>query len=400
MAAVRLVLCVSHLFVHVEPPRFAAALVQRTTINMKYACCKSLAEGAVSALICIKCKQNHHVACVFPSDKKKVTNEFRKSWLCPDCSLAQPKVLRNDNTPLTPQQGGNPRCQPSGIDNVNSRRGGSCGESPPPTPQNLSSSCLSLDSIKDMISKEISVMISKEIATLKSEIDRTITKAVSRELKPLREEIASIKESLNFINNQHDLIVKRVDNLEKEVKLVSVAKAEVGKIRDAISIADAENHKREQWARRSNVEIFGIPERQGENLLKILGDIASHMQFPLHSASDIDFVTRVAPKQNENKKIKPIVVRFLARWKKDDFLAVARKLRLKCSDIGISGDSFVHFNEHLTSRNKALLQRVKSVCKEKGFKYVWVRNCSIKVRRSDTSPVIHISCESDLNKIK
>lgn len=77
-----------------------------------------------------------------------------------------------------------------------------------------------------------------------------------------------------------------------------------------------------------------------------------------------------------------------------------RKLKLKACDLGFSGNSSIHFNEHLTSANKALLKRAKEVAKERNYTYVWVKNCSVMVRRSDTSPVIHISNVMDLNKIK
>ncbi|CAH2095044.1 unnamed protein product [Euphydryas editha] len=109
----------------------------------------------------------------------------------------------------------------------------------------------------------------------------------------------------------------------------------------------------------------------------------------------------VASKSQENKKPKPIVVKFLCRWKKDDFLAQVKKLKLKCSDIGFSSnDNFIYFNDHLTSKNKVLLQSVKKSAKEKGYRYVWVKNCCIMVRRNDTSPVLHIINVNDLKKIQ
>ncbi|XP_045446714.1 uncharacterized protein LOC123654901 [Melitaea cinxia] len=348
---------------------------------MKFACCKSTTEGTTGSLQCTQCKLNYHVACLFPSDRKKAFSaEFKHSWLCPGCSLNQPRLVKNDNTPIRP-----------GTENVNARRGGSCADSPPPS-ANYEINPTLLDTVKDIIASEM--------AMLKSELREAITEAISVELKPVRDELAVIRESMNFINSQYETIVKRVDDLEKNMKSCINIKSELGSIKDHIDSAEVDNDKREQWVRRSNVEIFGIPERKGENLMQILRDVSSKAEFSLDPSQDIDFVTRVAPKNNDSKKIKPIVVRFLARWKKDEFLSSTKKLRLKCTDINISGDSFIHFNDHLTRTNKALLQRAKSICKEKLYKYVWVKNCTINVRRSDTSPVIHISRVSDLNKIK
>jgi hypothetical protein len=372
-------------------------LIVVVTLTMKYACCKSTVDGAVNALVCIKCKLNYHVACLFPTDKKelckkKISNELRESWLCPGCTASLPKTPRNDDTPVRANQGGS-RSHVPGTDYVNTRRGGSSTGPTLISTQDGSLDSVDLTSIKGFISREISLM--------KSEFLKAITEAVIKELKPIREEISGLREAMTFINGQHKLISRRVDDLEKEIKCLSGVRADIGAMKESISDAGIETQKRKQWARRSNIEIFGIPERKGENLMKILEDISKRANSSLDPASDVDFVTRVAPKQgNNNKKIKPIVVRFLARWRKDEFLAAVKRLRLKCSDIGISGDFFIHFNDHLTSSNKGLLQRAKSICKERGYAYVWVKNCTIKVRRSDTSPVLHIFSDTDLSKVK
>ncbi|XP_045452302.1 uncharacterized protein LOC123661381 [Melitaea cinxia] len=118
------------------------------------------------------------------------------------------------------------------------------------------------------------------------------------ELKPVRDELAVIRESMNFINSQYETIVKRLDDLEKNMKSSINTKSELGSIKDHIDSAEVDNDKREPWVRRSNVEIFGIPERKGENLMQILRDVASKAEFSLDLSQDIDFVTRVVPKNN------------------------------------------------------------------------------------------------------
>ncbi|XP_045445727.1 uncharacterized protein LOC123653788 [Melitaea cinxia] len=82
---------------------------------------------------------------------------------------------------------------------------------------------------------------------------------------------------------------------------------------------------------------------------------------------------------------KPIIARFISRYRKDECLAQLRKLKITAMDLGFaSGKVPIHFNDHLTSNNKALLKRAKSIAKEKHYKYVWVRNCSIMARHTDT----------------
>nr|XP_026494844.1 uncharacterized protein LOC113399816 [Vanessa tameamea] len=178
---------------------------------------------------------------------------------------------------------------------------------------------------------------------------------------------------VSFINSEFANINKKVEHIEKDVKSLISTKAIIGELKDITDKIQCDNNDREQWGRRSNIEIYGIPEKKGENLFNIFKDISD----------------------------KAIVVRFLARYKKDDFLSNVRKQKLKACDLGFSNvNTPIFFNDHLTSANKILLQRAKSKAKDNHYRSIWVKNCSIMVRRNDTSPIVHISNEKDLNKIK
>lgn len=90
-----------------------------------------------------------------------------------------------------------------------------------------------------------------------------------------------------------------------------------------------ENHsKNEQWVRRSNIQINGVPQKKGENLIQLIKILAEKANFPLSTDTDIDFITRVATKNDSNdSRPKPIILKLQARYKKDDFLTSLRKLK-------------------------------------------------------------------------
>ncbi|KAL4702060.1 hypothetical protein ACJJTC_011676 [Scirpophaga incertulas] len=182
---------------------------------MKFACCKSTSEGAVGALICTTCNKNFHAACLYPTDKEKaLSTEFKKAWICPDCTVNQPRLAKNDNTPVRVSQCTS-RPVLSDNDNVNCRRGGSCSDSPPPSKQvDKKDNLVATPSIGEIVKS----CIVTEMEVMRSELRAAISEAIARELKPIREEMVSIKESLNFISNQHDVLKKRVDDLEKDFK--------------------------------------------------------------------------------------------------------------------------------------------------------------------------------------
>lgn len=114
--------------------------------------------------------------------------------------------------------------------------------------------------------------------------------------------------------------------------------------------------------------------------------------------AEINFVTRARSVTNN----KPIIVGFLGRYAKENFVASARSYKnLTAEDLGFVGvTSRIFVNDHLTRENKQLLTKTKKLALEKNYKYTWVQNCKILVRRNDTSPIISIGSEGDLVKIK
>lgn len=152
----------------------------------------------------------------------------------------------------------------------------------------------------------------------------------------------------------------------------------------------------------SNIQINGVPQKNGENLINVIKLLAEKCNYHLCPDTDVDFVTRVASKNDIDKtKPKPIILKMQARYKKDDFLTSLRKLgSIRARDIGFPGvQSQIYVNDHLSTRNKVLLREAKRKTKEQGYRYCWVRNCTIMVRKTDISPVLHISSDECLKKI-
>ncbi|CAH0725128.1 unnamed protein product, partial [Brenthis ino] len=310
--------------------------------------------------------------------------------MCPECSLLIPRQTNNDNTPIR-SSGVNTKSN----ENINFKRGGS------------SLSTIQVDTCEEAginnnnLLELIRSVVTSEISSLKDEFKSAFV-PLKEELISIRQDFNSIKESLDFFSSKYDSLNSRIEKCEKELHQYSEKVSEFEEIKSTMQSILTENNNREQWARRSNIEIYGIPEQKNENLYSILQNVASKTSIKIDPGTDIDFITRVATKNKnkDGKKCKPIIVKFLCRWKKDEFLAQARKLKIRCNDLGFSNNyNNIYFNEHLTSTNKTLLLSVKKIAKEKNYKYVWIKNCSIMIRRSDNSAVLNISNMKDLNKI-
>ncbi|KAJ2937399.1 hypothetical protein O0L34_g19081 [Tuta absoluta] len=149
-------------------------------------------------------------------------------------------------------------------------------------------------------------------------------------------------------------------------------------------------------ARLNNVEIKGVPLRNNENLFKVASAIGTAINYATDERQ-INYIARV-PVYGSNEK--NIIITFLNRYVKENYVAAFRsKKTLLASEIGFTGNKSIFINDHLTPDSKKLLTKAKALKNEKNYAYIWVKFCKIHIRKNDTSPVIIINSENDLNKI-
>lgn len=264
-------------------------------------------------------------------------------------------------------------------------------------------------------------------------LDEQVTlKTIMMELKAFRCEFGNLKDvtipalstniadlNKNFaaMNKKFECFDKRLMAVETAVQKTEGLEDNYKKLESQVKELIFENDKMNQYGRSNNVEISGIPYIKGENLYSIIRDLCVKVGLP--SLDDaIDSIHRVrrytepvrgkqktaagdASTQAGEHRDPSIILRLSRRRCRDELIAAVRSRRgLLTSDIGIEGTPRpVYVNEHLTPKNKLLLRRVRELKAEKGYMYVWVRNCVIHLRKSDNAPVVKILCEDDLKKI-
>lgn len=357
-----------------------------------YECCRVVVASTDVPIICISCNGYYHPQCVAASPRTDPTLRSGSDWTCPECISVQPKSMKKDNTPV--RMPARRQCDNDSFNvtvrNKNLKKNSSA------TSSGSSASDKSADTSSDLRD-----FIRQEMFNLKKDLESSFKTFINSELNIIKSEVQEIKTSIDFINKKYDEIKERFDLYDNSLVSVNNLSSDLCVLKTSLSKLDHENNIRDQWARRSNIEICGIPEKKNENLFNIIENISNHINFSFNK-SELDFVTRVAPNNKDSKKPKPIIIRFLSRYVKDDFLSKAKQQRtLKASDLGISGvQSSIFFNDHLTSVNKTLLHLTKNKAKEFNYKFVWVKNCCIMIRKSESSPVLHINNNSDLFKIK
>lgn len=217
------------------------------------------------------------------------------------------------------------------------------------------------------------------------------------DIQIIKSDVNDLKSSVEIAHSAIQAFATNVSEIENKITSIEAKCAELERLNQKVTKLEGLQNEKEQWARANNVEIKGIPYSRNENLIDLIQKIGDAVKFKL-CKNQINFVTRI-PTRNDNN-IKPIIVCFLNKHVKEDFVAASRKSKnLSGSDICLPcGRIFI--NDHLTVTNKMLLTKVKAYVKERGYLYCWVKNCKILVRKNDTSPIHMIGSEEALYKLK
>lgn len=279
--------------------------------------------------------------------------------------------------------------------------------------------CELLDAIKSMQSdfnkaiQDLRVDLGTKIDTLNTGMDtvrndlESYQSAMQKEMEHLRLEQTKIKKDITdlstevrgleasnkFISDQHDELAKKVAQCSKHSMNVT-------KYEGSVTSLELKIDALEQQARQCNLEIQNLPEKRNENLINLVVTLGDKIQCNI-DRNDIIGVNRVRH-ATESGRPKHIVVKLISRVLRDNVLAACRAKRgLTSTELGISGaEHTVYVNEHLTLRRKKLFRAAREAAKQAHYKYKWVSNATILVRATDTSPIIAIHTEKDLEKIQ
>ncbi|CAG5058242.1 unnamed protein product [Parnassius apollo] len=187
-----------------------------------------------------------------------------------------------------------------------------------------------------------------------------------------------------------------INNLKKENTQLQ---ASVKNLKTRLNIV--ESHMRE-----CNIELNGIPEHKAENLANTIVQLGQAVKNSL-SVDDIQYVTRVAKLNKNTNKPRSVIVKLRTMKHRDALLAAVALFNKKNPDdklnshhLGIGGSRVpIYVSEHLTPGNKSLHAAARIKSKEMKYRFIWIRNGKIYVRKDEFSQAIIIKNEDSLKLI-
>ncbi|KAK4876081.1 hypothetical protein RN001_012503 [Aquatica leii] len=159
----------------------------------------------------------------------------------------------------------------------------------------------------------------------------------------------------------------------------------------------------EQYSRTNCVEISGVPELKNENTMSVVEAVGTDLGLNLDSYT-IDTCHQL--KKNFNNQPRNIIVKFVRRLDKEEFLRCRRiKQNLSVNDLHgdmrnpANSNNTIYINESLTFYNRQLCAKARAFKREKNIKFLWIRNGKILMRANKNSKIFDIASETDLNDV-
>lgn len=237
--------------------------------------------------------------------------------------------------------------------------------------------------------------------SLKANVDRLCElPAKVDDLLSLRPSVDAIKETIKGLQEsvaKCESMMQLVTANDKEVKLlrseVGVLQATVTDQTAMIEQLQANVNSTEQYSRRCNMEIHGIPCTNGEDLKVTLADLAVKLGIGSHNTAEVVACHRL---RSRREGAATILVQFTSVSVKEQWMNARKKL----ATLPRSGNQQrIYFNENLTRANKDLFWQARNRGREKFYKFVWVKNSVIFAKKDENSSPVRISSTRDLERI-
>ncbi|KAH9642393.1 hypothetical protein HF086_004925 [Spodoptera exigua] len=320
-----------------------------------------------SNIKCSKCDQLFHVACANATNQTRLSNETKTTWTCPTCQNKVPKktISPARSAPDPDEPGKNTVASSSKLDQTT-----------------LSPRALPPDSNRS---------------------DSEILRSLSSEIQLLRGDVGDLKSHIKYLSEHLTQCYSRLEEYDTRIKTLEKREEEIIVLNNTITNLRDQLNNQSQASLKNELEISGIDELKNESPLHIIRVIAHKIGVAVEE-SDIDFVSRVGPRRQKtdtsDAPTRNLAVRFVRRYKRDEFLKAARMRRsLSSTDIDIAGPTRnIFVNERLTPFNRQLFRSARNAAKIHGYKYCWIRNGAILIRKQEGNPAIHIQNMEDLER--
>ncbi|CAG4952438.1 unnamed protein product [Parnassius apollo] len=151
----------------------------------------------------------------------------------------------------------------------------------------------------------------------------------------------------------------------------------------------------EEKDKEKKVEFVGLEKKENEDVAKIIIQVANKLHMDVSQIEHAERVGRIKP---DADKPLPVVVTLRTKGARDKWIRSRKKLLTNGEIYGTNNDNRIYINENLTRYKRNLLWVTKNQLR-KTYKYIWVQDRKILIRKSDEQKkIMSIKSERDIEK--
>lgn len=227
--------------------------------------------------------------------------------------------------------------------------------------------------------------------------------AITSTMKEMREEQKDLAVSLNSAHEKIDdvkiLLEQQKGEIEQCKKTIDYLTLENNTLKKTVSDLKRDVDAQQQYTRLNCVEIRGVPESKGENIVHVVTDVANAIRFKFDPGM-VDNVHRL-PGSDGNRP-RSIILKFVRRIDCNEMLRLAKvKRAFSATDLPhvSRSDSKVYIHPSLTKSNRLLLNAARTTARECNYNFVWFSNGKVMMRKAQGQPAIHVTSNEQLDNI-
>lgn len=212
----------------------------------------------------------------------------------------------------------------------------------------------------------------------------------------LEKKLDDLTDTVDFYAEQYQQMQEFKKTVENKMKAMEQRNVYLEKCNSALEerVNDLEKLEKEK-----NIEIAGLMKNKDEeNVKEVVKEVALKLCL---NPEDIESAERLGSSNKPKTGVerpRPIVVKLRSKQARDQWLQ-KRKTKLYNGDIYRNDNRMpIYINEDLTKTTKLLFWEARSQLKHH-FKFIWIQNSHILVKKDEKEKIIRIKSENDIKEL-
>lgn len=218
---------------------------------------------------------------------------------------------------------------------------------------------------------------------------------ILKTVNEIKNQNSAITESLDFMSNKYDELLKKFTILEEERE----------KNRHYIKSLENRIEFLERNLRSSSIEIKNIPKSPREtkaDMISVVQKIGKVIDEDINSL-DICDVRRINTKTDN----KPIILQLSSVLKKENIIRKLKQFNKNNKDNRLSTGHLdinaplkpIYVSEHVSTETRRLYHACREFSKDNHFSFCWIAGGRVYLRKTEGLPAVRIDSTSDLSKL-